>query len=178
MMPLIAQFAAAEEESGIAVLGVDPVALLLQLLTFLLLFLLLRKFAFKTIVRILEERRRTINQGVDLGQEMALEKQQLDEQVQKVLHQARLEADKVIAASHQEAGSILKEAEAAAARKADALVADAHAKIEDDIRQAKAALEKEMLQLVAKATERVITEKLDPKKDTNLIERALRSATQ
>jgi len=169
-------FVAAEEtaeKSGLAVLGIDPIALLLQLTTFLILFLLLKKFAFNTIVRMLEERRRTIDAGVDLGQEMAAQKQQLDETVADILKKARQESDKIIAAGHHEAGVIVKEAEAEAERKADALLADVHNKIAEDISKAKKGLEAEMLSLVAEATEAVISEKLSPKKDAALITRAL-----
>jgi len=173
---LLTQFAAVEEaaqEGGLAVLGINPLALLLQLVTFVLLFFILKRFAFKAIIKMLEERRSTIDKGVDLGREMEVEKQQLDERVDKVLHQARADADKVIAASHQEAGGIIREAEAVSARKTDALLADAHAKIEEEIERARTGLEKEMLALVAEATEVLIGEKLDAKKDAGLIEQVL-----
>jgi len=124
----------------------------------------------------LEERRSTIDKGVDLGREMETQKQQLDERVDKVLHQARSDADKIIAASHAEAGGIIKEAESVSARKVDAMLADAHAKIEEDIDRARTGLEKEMRVLVAEATEAVLGEKLDAQKDAGLIERTLRKA--
>jgi F-type H+-transporting ATPase subunit b len=170
------QFGAAEEaaESGLAVLGINPLAFLLQLVTFLILFLLLKRFAFAKIVSLLEERRRTIDKGVDLGLAMEAQKQQLDKKVDEILHKARADADKIIAGGHHEAGVIIKEAEAAAARKTDAMLADAHAKIGEDIERARRELEKEMASLVAEATEAIIDEKLDARKDSDLISRALR----
>lgn len=171
------QFAAAEEaveKGGLAVLGINPVALLLQFATFLLLFFLLKRFAFKTIIRTLEERRRTIDKGVDLGREMEAQKQRLDERINQALHEARAESDKIIAAAHHESGVIIKEAEETATRKTDAMLAEAHLKIEEDIERARLGLEKEMRVLVAEATEVIIGEKLDAQKDARLIERALR----
>lgn len=172
---LLQQFAAAEEkaEGGLAVLGINPLAFLLQLITFLILFLLLRRFAFDKIIAMLEERRRTIDRGVDLGIEMETQKKHLDKKVDEILHKARAEADKIIAGGHHEAGLIIKQAEEAAARKTDAMLADAHAKIGEDIERARRGLEKEMANLVAEATEVIISEKLDARKDSNLIQRAL-----
>lgn len=175
-----AYFLAAEtgEKSGLAVLGIDVRALVLQLITFLLLFVLLKKFAFSTIVRLLEERRRTIDAGVELGQEMAAQKERFDEETARLLKKARQEADNIIAAAHQEAGEIIKEAETTAARKTDTMLADAHNKIAEDLERAKKGLEQEMLVLVAQATETIIGERLDSKRDEQLIRRALQEAQE
>lgn len=163
----------AESSGGIAALGIDVKALVLQILTFLLFFWLLKRFAFGKIVAVLEKRQKTINDGIKLGLEMQKAKEELDAKGQEVLRKARQEADKIIAAGHTEAGAVIKAAEDAAARKTDAMLADAHAKIEDDIQRARRQLERDMLQLVAEATEVIAGEKLDAKKDSQLIAKAL-----
>jgi len=164
---------ASEEPQGIAALGLDPLAILAQAATFLLLFFIVKKFALDKIVKTLEERRKTIDDGVRLGREMEAEKERLSEEISKELHKARIEADKIIAASREEASGILHDAQEAAARKTDAMLADAHAKIEEDILRARDGLQKEMLNLVAEATAIITEEKLDTKKDMSLLERAL-----
>jgi len=172
---VVSGFAAEDSGSsgGISALGVDLKSLILQIGTFVLVFWLLKKFALGKIVQTLDERRETIDQGVELGRKMAVEKARLDEEVEKVLHKARAEADKIIAAGHQEAGALLKGAEAVAARKTDALLVDAHARIEDDIAKARKSLEKDVLALIAEATEVVLGEKIDAERDRSLIRKAL-----
>ncbi len=173
------QFFGAEafgEPQGIATLGIDLKALILQLITFLLFFFLVKKFALTPIAKILEERRTKIDEGIELGFEMELEKQKLDEQINEKLNKARAEGDKIIAEAQAESGVIIRDAEAQAQRKAEAILADAHAKIEEDVARAKKGLEKEVLGIVADATEAIIHEKLDAKKDASLIERALKGA--
>lgn len=160
-------------EGGIATLGVDLKALILQIITFVIVFALLKKFALDKIVKVLDERRETIDKGVTLGREMEAEKEQLEQKVQIKLREARKEADKILADAHQEAGEMLKEAEATASRKADNIVAEAHARIEDETKKARRQLEHEVLDLVADATEVIIEQKLDPKKDQALITKAL-----
>lgn len=178
MEQFLTQFAATEsataEAGGLTVLGINPVAFLLQLITFAILFFILKRFAFKTIIKMLEERRSTIDKGVDLGREMEAQKQQLDERINQAMHEARNEADKIIAAAHHESGVIIKQAEETATRKTDVMLVDAHAKIGEDIERARAGLEKDMRLLVAEATEAIIGEKLDAQKDASLMERALR----
>lgn len=166
-------FGSSEQPQGIAALGIDPLAILAQSITFLLLFWIIKKFALDKIVKTLENRRQTIDDGVRLGREMEAEKEKLSKKIELELKKARSEADKIIAQSHEDAGGILREAEEATARKVDAMLADAHAKIEEDIQSARIGLEKDIRKLVADATEVIIEQKLDANKDMNLIERAL-----
>lgn len=169
---LLTTFGSTEEVQGIGALGIDVLAILAQAATFLVLFFILKKFALDGIVATLEKRRKTIDDGVRLGIEMEAEKTRLDEKVDEVLRKARLDADAVIADGQKEAGEIIKAAEEAAGRKVDAMLADAHGKIEADITAARKRLEQEMRALVAEATEVIIEEKLDAKKDESLIKRA------
>lgn len=165
--------ATGEQPEGIAALGIDPLAILAQAGTFLILFFIIKKFALDKIVTTLEARRKTIDDGVRLGREMEVEKERLGEDIAKQLQETRKEADTIIAASHREAGEIVREAEHAASRKAEAILADASAKIEEDIARARDGLQREILELVADATAVIAEEKLDAKKDAGLIERAL-----
>lgn len=164
---------AAEEATGIAALGLDPLAILAQAGTFLLLFWVVKKFALGKIVATLEQRRKTIDDGVRLGQKMEAEHAKLEEKIEAELHKARTEADKILADAQREAGEAIKAAEEEATQKVDQMIADAHVRIEDDMQKAKKALEKDILSLVAEATEVIIEEKLDQKKDSGLIQRAL-----
>ncbi len=172
MTGLLQTFAAAEP-GGIAALGIDPLAILAQAVTFLTLFFLIKKFALSKIVDALEDRRKTIDKGVSLGIEMQAEKDRLDNEIEIMLQKARTEADKIIASSHEEAGAMIKEAEAAASQKADTILADAQARITDEMSKARKDLKKEMLELVSDATEVIIGEKLDARKDQALLARAL-----
>lgn len=163
----------AEGSSGIAALGVDVKALVLQIVTFVIVFLLLKKFAFSKIVATLEERRRTIDDGVKLGREMADEKAKLESQIADIMRKAREQADGIITAGHQEASELIKKAEDDAMRRVDTMLAEGQAKITDELARARKGLEKEMLALISEATEAIIGEKLDAKKDAKLIERTL-----
>lgn len=168
--------ASAAEPQGIAALGIDPLAILAQAVTFLVLFWLIKKFALTKIIAVLEERRKTIDKGVLLGIEMEKEKTHLDEEVEKLLQQARADADKIIAGGQTEAGAIIKQAEDDAKRKADALMADAHNRIGEDIERAKIELKKDMVELVATATGAIIKEKVSASSDGKLIGKILEEA--
>ena len=79
--------------------------------------------------------------------------------------------------SKTEAAGIVESAEEKAVRRAEQIVADAHDKLQNDVAAAREALRHETIELVAAATEKVIGEKLDTKKDAQLIDQALATQT-
>jgi F-type H+-transporting ATPase subunit b len=163
----------AESSSGLGALGVDGKAFIIQLITFVLAFLVLRRYAFGPILKVLRERRETIESGVKLGEEMRKEREALNAQVEKTLHEARQQADEILANAQDAAKQAVREAEDKAREKAAGVLKEAEARIATDTARARKQLEKEMVALVSEATEAIIDEKLDAKKDARLIERAL-----
>jgi F-type H+-transporting ATPase subunit b len=172
---LITRFAAEETEaSGFEALGFDPKAFLIQLVTFLLVFYVLKRFAFGKIVELLEKRRKTIEEGVALTTKLTQEKEKLDREAADTRAEARREAEQIIADSHVQTTQIIRDAEESAQEKAEKILNDARQKIEDETARARRNLEKEMVELVIQATEAVSREKLDAKKDNELIASALK----
>lgn len=165
---------AAEAGSPLDALAVNGTNFLIQLITFLLVFLLLKKFAFSPIISMLEKRRTTIDDGVRMGLKMEQAKAKLDKDIASELRKARSDGDKVIAGAHKEAREILREAEKAARRKSDAMLADADDRLKEQATRAKRDLEKDIVGLVSDATEAIVEEKVDAKKDSKLIDKALR----
>ena len=164
----------ADSSSGLGALGFDGQAFLIQLITFVLAYLVLRRFAFGPILKILRERRETIESGVKLGEEMQKARTELEAKVDKALHEARQEADAIITGAQESGRQAVAEAEEKARAKAAGILQEAEDRIAQDMARARQKLEGEMVGLVSEATEAVIREKIDPKKDGQLIERALK----
>jgi F-type H+-transporting ATPase subunit b len=160
------------QESGI--LGLSASAFVIQLVTFIFVFALLKKFAFNRIVRLLDERHKTIDDGVRMGLRMEEEKAKLDEQVTQSLRDARAEADDIVSAAQKESRETVREAEKAGQRKVDSMIADAEVRIEEDAKHARDRLEKELIGLVSEATETVVGEKVDASKDAELVKKAMK----
>lgn len=178
MINLATQFATDETASGIGALGIDAKAFVIQLVTFILAFLVLKRFAFQPILKILKERQDTIDKGVKLGEQMKKEKAELDEKVADTLHKARQEADKILADAQSTGRQSIQEAEDAARAKAEEMVNQASVRIKQDTQIAKKRLEKDLAGLVSQATEAILREKINTKKDSALIDRALKESAR
>ena len=171
MITPITQFA--EGSSGIGALGIDGKAFVIQLITFGLAFWVLQRYAFKPIIKLMDDRRQAIEKGVSLGEAMQKEKVALEKKVTDELHKARAEADGILAEAHNSAKSTVREAEDKARAKAAGIVKEAEANAEQAVKRARKALESELVGLISSATEAIIDEKIDAKKDAALIDKAL-----
>jgi F-type H+-transporting ATPase subunit b len=162
-----------DSSSGIGALGINGQALLIQLVTFVLAFLVLRRFAFQPILKVLRERRDIIEKGVSLGEEMQKERAALEQKVTAELHAARKQADGIVAEAQDTARATVREAEDKARGKAEGIVKDAEMRAAQEVKRARKLLESELVGLISDATEAIIDEKVDAKKDAALIDKAL-----
>jgi F-type H+-transporting ATPase subunit b len=167
-------FSHVASSSGLGALGVNGSAFIIQLITFILAYLVLRRWAFGPILKVLRERRETIESGVKLGEQMRKERETLKSEVDKELHDARRQADSIIAEAQESGREVVKAAEDKARSKAEIIVKEAENRIEQEANRMRKQLEGEVVSLVSDATEAIIDEKVDTKKDSELIEKVLK----
>jgi F-type H+-transporting ATPase subunit b len=163
-----------ESSSGIGALGFDGQAFVIQLITFVLAFLVLKRYAFGPISKLLQQRRETIESGVKLGEDMRRQKADLEAKSEQMMRDARKQADEIIAGAQDSGREAVREAEEKARLKAEGIITEANQRISQDTARARQQLEQEVAGLVADATEAVLDEKVDARKDAGLIERALK----
>jgi F-type H+-transporting ATPase subunit b len=161
----------ADASSG-GILGLNLQAFVIQLITFLVVLLALRQWAFKPIAKLLNDRRETINSAITLGEKMRTEEAEMEEKVGRELRKARTEADAIITNAEQEARATIQSAEETARSRAENMVNDAKAQIELETNRQRIKLEKDLVGLVSEVSEAIIGEKVDAKKDAALIDRA------
>lgn len=164
---------AAESAGGLGALGLNWQSFLFQLITFIIVYLILRQFVLKKIIAVLESRRTTVEDSLKHATQAEERLKNVEGQISTMLGQARKQADDVLAASHKEATSMVEAAEAKALQRAEHIVTEAKNQMQNEVAKARTDLKAETAQLVAMATEKIIGEKLDAKKDASLIEKAL-----
>ncbi len=164
----------ADSSSGIGALGIDTKALVIQLATFVLAFLVLKRYAFKPIIHMMDERRKLIDSGVELGEQMRKDKTALEATVAAELVAARTKADAIIAQAQEASRSIVHDSEDKASQKAAVIVKEGEDRAQTEMARARKQLESEIVSLVSEATEAIIDEKVDAKKDAQLIDTALK----
>ncbi len=170
---LIAAEASPASSGGIGAIGLDPKALVFQIVNFAILLLVLKKVAYKPILKVLHDRQERIDNSLKIAAEIEKRQEELATEQAKLLKQARAEADQIVSRAREESTALIKEAEAKASVRAEQMLAQAKAQIEQEVVSAKSELKHEMVGLVVAATSAIIDEKLDANKDKALIKRAL-----
>jgi len=159
--------------SGLGALGVSWSALVIQLITFILGFFVVKKYAVKPIMKILDERHQKIETGLKLSEKLIKQEKELQIKVESMIHQARVNADQIIADSKEEAQAMIKKAEVEANKRAELIINEAQERINLETARAKRELEKDILTLIGETTEALLREKIDRDKDIKLISRLL-----
>ncbi len=164
---------AAEDVTGIGALGLDWKVILLQAGAFIILYLVFKKYALGKVVKTLDDRHQKIEESIKTADDIEKRSKETNKEAEKIVAKARKDAEVVVAKAHEEATDMIKEAEEAASKKQDKMLKEAEAKLEADVKKAKSELRGELLTLVATATSTVLGEKIDLKKDEQLIKKAL-----
>jgi F-type H+-transporting ATPase subunit b len=158
---------------AISDLGVNLPVLIAQLINFTALLILLRLFVYKPVLKMLDERRERIREGLsaaERGREAAVE---ANREAQAQIDAARREGQAIIAQAQQVAQRMQEEGAQRARTEQEAMIARARAEIELERDTAIAELRKEFADLTITAAEKVIGQSLDRAAHQRLIEQAL-----
>ena len=175
VMPVVAS--AAEEAGGIAALGISLPGLIAQLVNFGILLLILRLFLFKPIMKVMDERKRKIEEGLHASQAAAHAAESSQEESRRALELARAEGREAIARAQETAARLSAELESQARREADSIVERARAEIERERQQAIQSLRAEFADLTVRAAERVVGQSLDRNAHQRLIDETLATSS-
>lgn len=154
-------------------LGINWKLFLIQIVNFAILLFLLKKFLYKPILKILEERKNKINEGLRRAEEIEQKVNEIKKTRERILNRANQKAEEVLAKAQnlaedrkkeiliqaQEKGrEMLKREEKTAIRQKEKIMSEAKCEIAD---------------LVVLVTEKLVKEKLSEDKKRELAQEAL-----
>ena len=139
-------------------------------ITFLLLVVLLSKFAWGPIVRMLDERERTIREAIEQAKKERAEAERALAEQKATLAAAQREAADLAQKSKQEVEALRADLTAKARKEADDLVAQARKQIQEEKSKALAELKGQVADLAIDAARRLIQSSLDEKSQRALVE--------
>lgn len=157
-------------------LGINPQLLVAQLVAFVLLFLLMRKFAYKRIVGMLDQRANKIKESIEQAELVKQQNLQAEERMKAQLEEARRDGQKILAQAEQVGERMKEEAKSAARKEAEAIVARAQSEIRMERDQAVDQLRKEVVEIAIMAAEKVVKESLDKDAHRRLIDDVIRQS--
>lgn len=146
-----------------------------QTLIFLILLLLLAKFAWKPILSSLKEREDSIDEALKMAQNAKLEMQSLKAGNEKLLFDARHERDQMLKEGQAIANQLIEQAKATAVEEANRIAQQAREAIQQEKNLALAEVKNTAAQLSVDIAERVLRRELaEPAAQQKLVDEYLK----
>lgn len=152
---------------------IDASLLLAQFVNFTIVLLVLYKFAYKPILKTLNERTNKIEKGLKDAEDAQNKLSEMEKTEKEVLTKAKEEGQKIITAAEATARKNKEEFLLETKQQAEKLLADAGKKIEEEKNKMIGEIKAEMAGLVVIAAEKILDEKIDANKDKDLIKKAI-----
>lgn len=153
---------------------VNPGMALWMLFSFLIVFLVLRKFAWKPILKALKEREESIEDSLKSAEKAKEEMAKLKADNEKIMAEAKSERDKLLKEAREIKDKIIAEAKTQASVEAEKLISAAKASIQSEKNAAISEMKDTIASLSIEIAEKILKETLkDPESQKKLIERSL-----
>jgi F-type H+-transporting ATPase subunit b len=173
-MPLLIAAEEGTDEGLSPLVKVVPGLMIWTILAFGIAMLILRKYAWPPISKMLDERQELINDSITSAEKTRSEADLLLAEYRQRLSEARTQADEILARARKAAETTKSEAAAQGQEKRDELVEAARRDIEAETRKALEDIRKEVANLTVLATEHVTRKSLTEADQKQLVEEALR----
>ncbi|RME94912.1 MAG: ATP synthase F0 subunit B [Verrucomicrobia bacterium] len=157
--------------------GVNGQLLISQILSFCVVAFLLHRFAYRPVLRVLDERRQRIQESLENAEKIKAELARTEAARKEVLQKAGEQANQIIEEARTAASRVLEEETRKARAAAEEILERARQAGETELARLKAELRREMGRLVAETTGRVIGRVLTPEEHQRLIQEAERELT-
>lgn len=145
-----------------------------QLVNFAIVLFVLYKFAYKPILKNLNDRTKKIEKGVEDAKNAEKRLEQIAEKEKEVLVSARKEAQAIIKKSEEDAKKNADNIAAEAKVQTEKMIGETKKAIENEKKNMLTEVKSEIAGLVILATEKLISEKLDKEKNQKIIESVIK----
>ena len=162
---------------GFSSLGINLPLLVAFLINFAVLFILLKIFLYKPILKMLDERAKKTQEGMELAEATKKEYEQAKAEVQRQIEKGRQEAQAIVTQATQVGEKLKGESREEAAKQAQTIIDRTKAELATERDQLVGRLRKEFVDISIAAAEKVIKETLDKEKHKKLIEETLQQST-
>lgn len=169
----------AEEDTGIVgMFGINWKLFLAQLINFAIVLFVLWKWVFKPVTKGLSDRTEKIENSLQDAEKIAKDRSDFDSWKQGEISSVRTEATAIITQAKETAEALKADTLKATADEQNNLIEQAKKRLEQEKAAMMESAKSELADIVVQATSTILKAKIDPVKDKQLIDDALKQAGQ
>jgi F-type H+-transporting ATPase subunit b len=154
-------------------IGFDWQMALANFVNFLIIFYLLKRFAFTPIKRVLQERARRVEQGLEDAKRAEAERIMAEEMYEKRLSEARSEANMIVAGARTREESIVAKAQEKAETEARRIKREAENSAAKERERMEREIHERVADLVVAGVEKLLRENISPEREERVIRRMM-----
>jgi F-type H+-transporting ATPase subunit b len=147
------------------------VTLIIQGVAFFLVVLAVMKWLWPPLMNILEQRQKTIAEGLAAGNKGQKDLDEAKVKSQEIIREARDKAVQIVDQAGKRANEIIEEAKATAQSEGKRIVDQAHEEIALDTTKARESLRKQVANLAIQGASRLLEREIDPKTHAQLLDK-------
>jgi F-type H+-transporting ATPase subunit b len=154
--------------------GVDPILLGAQIINFLIIFYLLKRFLYKPVLGMLKKREDKIKEGIKQAEEARVTLEKTLEQEKKIFAKAHDEAKALILDAKSQALEVSREVEENTKKQAEKILIDARTQIEQDTKRMEQELTEKVSGLAKDMLEKSLQGVIGEKEQKQILNKALK----
>ncbi len=151
------------EPTGIATLGINLNTFIAQLINFVVVLLVLWKFAYGPIVKMLDERSKKIEESIKLSEEVNVRVKKMEVEQKEVIASAKQEAMVILEAARNDAETRKQELLATAKKEVERVVTQGKEQLKAEKTQMIQEVKTELVGIVIAATKKILESEVDEK---------------
>jgi len=151
-------------------LSIDPAVLLLQIVGFVVLFLLLRRYLFAPLLGVMQQREKEIAEALDAGERARTELARIEEERTRMLAEAREEGREQVRSAVREGEEARERILRETREEAQQIRQRARDSVEIEREEAMLALRRQVVDLALLAASRAVLSRLDEEKHRQVID--------
>lgn len=166
---------AAAEGGVLGSLGINLTSFIFQLINFALVAIILWYLILKPLTKKMAERQKMIDDSIDNAKKIETNLGMSERKYQEKIDQAKVDANKVIEKSQQEAVELAESMKAKAKKEIEDLVDQARKNIKIERDESISEIKQQAATLIVAATEKILSAKIDIEKDSKIIDEAVKN---
>lgn len=154
--------------------GLNPILLAAQIVNFLIVFFILKKFLYKPVLELLKKRRATIQEGIQQAEKAREKLEKVIIEEKSILRQAQLQAKNIIGDAKQESIEITRQMNDNAKKQTEKILKDAKNQIARESLQAEKRLAVNTSKLAVRFLEKALEKFFTQKEQKEVVANALK----
>lgn len=152
--------------------GINLYLLVAQIVNFLIILYLLKRFAYKPVMELLEKRKKTIEEGQKNAARAEKALEDATEKEREILKKAQTESKKILSEATKQAADIIDQATETGRKQVDRMIAEAKVEIEKARQSGEKELATHVAQLALDMLKKSLPSLIGDKEQENVLKKA------